>query len=105
MRLGISGFVIPFVFVYQPGLLLSGSIMEVLTACISCTLGVIALSGALQQYFFGTLKKWETVLLFVISFALITPNTILDIAGYVLLAAFVLERKIYLKKQGLPMKW
>lgn len=105
VRLGISGFVIPFVFVYQSGLLLTGSAIEILTACISCTLGVVALSGALQQYFFGELKKWEVILLFVISFALITPNTVLDIVGYVLLAVFVVERKVSLKKLNLPMRW
>ena len=105
VRLGISGFVIPFVFVYQPGLLLSGNVVEILTACISCTLGVIALSGALQQYFFGALEKWEMALLLVIGFALITPSTILDAAGYALFAVFTVWRKISLKKQGLPMKW
>lgn len=44
-------------------------------------------------------------LLLVIGFALITPSTILDAAGYALFAVFTVWRKISLKKQGLPMKW
>ncbi len=105
VRLGISGFIIPFVFVYQPGLLLIGSVKEIVIACLSCTLGVIALSGALQQYFFGKLKKVETVAMFLLGFCLITPNTILDIVGYVGFALFVLIRYLSCKKEGVQFAW
>jgi len=105
VRLGISGFVIPFVFIYQPGLLLSGTLPEILLACLSCTLGITALSGGLQQYFFGILKRWETAALFVIAVCLITPNVTLDVIGYILFAAFICLRKVSLQKQGLPLAW
>lgn len=105
VRLGISGFVIPFVFVYQPGLLLIGTTGEILTACLSCTCGVIALSGALQQYFFGMLRKWESAAMLVLAFCLITPNTLLDIVGYVGFALFILWRFLFCKKENLAFHW
>lgn len=101
-RLGIAGFIVPYVFVYQPGLLLMGTIPEILIAICSCTLGIFALSGALQQYMMGTLNKFETAVLYVVAICLVTPNTMLDVVGYVLMAAFLVYRH---KKTNRPHIW
>lgn len=91
-RLGIAGFVVPYVFVYQPGLLLMGTIPEILISVVSCTIGIIALSGALQGYLLGSLSKIEIGMLYVVAIGLITPNVILDIVGYALFVIFIAER-------------
>ena len=44
VRLGIVAFVVPFVFVYQPELLLIGEPLDVILAILTATLGVISLS-------------------------------------------------------------
>jgi TRAP transporter 4TM/12TM fusion protein len=53
MRLGTIIYFIPFFFVYNPALLLQGSLQEILIVCASAVLGVILLSGALQGYLIG----------------------------------------------------
>ncbi|NPV69954.1 MAG: TRAP transporter permease [Firmicutes bacterium] len=49
-KLGIVGFLVPFMFVYTPGLLLMGSPGWVAWSCLTSTLGVFALSVALEGW-------------------------------------------------------
>lgn len=103
-RLGIAGFIVPYVFVYQPGLLLMGTVSEILIAIVSCTLGIIALSGALQKYMLGKLNYWlETGALYLAAFGLVTPNTTLDIMGYVVFFGFIIYRYAINKRNGLTL--
>ncbi|MFH1344558.1 MAG: TRAP transporter permease [Pseudomonadota bacterium] len=53
MRLGTIIYFIPFFFVYNPALLLQGSLTEIVIVCTSAMVGVILLSGALQGYLIG----------------------------------------------------
>ena len=54
--LALSGFIIPYVFVYQPGLMLMGTWQEIAVAVLSTTIGIISLSGVVQNYFFGQIN-------------------------------------------------
>jgi len=50
IRLALVAFVIPFLFIYQPGLLLQGSLTEILLALGGAGLGIWLLSLALEGY-------------------------------------------------------
>jgi len=50
LRLGMATFVIPVLFVYNPGLLLVGSVATVIWALFSSILLIIALCFALSRY-------------------------------------------------------
>ncbi|MGJ9459737.1 TRAP transporter permease [Oceanobacillus sp. CF4.6] len=45
LKLGIVGFVVPFMFVLDPALLMDGTVVEVLLAFLTATIGVIALGA------------------------------------------------------------
>ncbi len=51
-RLGIAGFIVPFMFVYEPSLLFIGPWYLILINCVKAILGVILLAGALEGWFF-----------------------------------------------------
>ena len=53
MRLGAIIYFVPFFFVFNPALLLQGSIIENLQAFTTAIFGVAILSGALQGYLIG----------------------------------------------------
>ena len=53
MRLGAIIYFVPFFFVFNPALLLQGSIIENLQAFTTAILGVAIVSGALQGYMIG----------------------------------------------------
>ncbi len=51
MRFGWLAYVIPFLFVFSPALLLDGSRTEVAIVCLTAIAGVIFVSAALAGYF------------------------------------------------------
>jgi TRAP transporter 4TM/12TM fusion protein len=91
-RLGIVGYIVPFVFVYQPALLLHGSTREVLLAAATAVLGTIALAGAMSGYFFGNVSRWQRVVLGIASITLIYPGWKTDLTGIVLVAIVMAAR-------------
>lgn len=83
LRLGLSAFILPFMFVYGPALILQGSPIEVLVATCTATLGVFALSCGLQRYFIRQLNFIESALFVLIALLLIYPESVTDIIGVV----------------------
>jgi len=85
-RLGIVGYIAPFIFVYQPALLLHGSTGEVLLAATTAVIGTIALAGAMAGYCFGSVFWWQRILLAVGAITLIYPGWKSDLIGLALVA-------------------
>jgi len=90
-------FLVPFVFVYQPAILLVGSPVSIVTTTILLALGVTYLAGGVSGYFFTTLKSWEKPLLFVIAVLIISPERITTFMG--IAAAAVFGTILYLRAQ------
>jgi TRAP-type uncharacterized transport system fused permease subunit len=85
--LSLSGFIIPFAYVYDPALLLIGaSAPQIVLRTAAATLGVIMLSAALIGYLRGPTRLWERTFLLAGSLLLIFPGVWSDLAG---LACFV----------------
>jgi TRAP transporter 4TM/12TM fusion protein len=85
VKLGLTGYIIPFMFVFAPSLLLMGEPMTVVQAAITATIGVTCLAGGLHQYFFmGTARPWERVMLIAAALVLIKPGWATDLIGIAL---------------------
>ena len=69
-----AGFVVPFVFVYMPPLLLDGSAFEITAATGTALVGVIALASAAMGYARAPLGAWGRVAMGVSALALLVPN-------------------------------
>ncbi len=80
-KMAIPGFLIPYVIVYNPGLILEGSPRDILWGTLTTLIGVIALAGSVIGFFFRTARPWERVVLLVGSLLLIVPEVITDLAG------------------------
>jgi TRAP transporter 4TM/12TM fusion protein len=85
-RLGIVGYIVPFIFVYQPALLLKGAAGDVVLASITAIIGTIALAGAMTGYFFANILWWQRLLLLLASITLIYPGWKTDLVGMTLVA-------------------
>jgi len=77
-KLAISGFIIPYIFVYDNALLLKGSILEIIWASGKTGIGVYCLSAAMVGYFRISTTFWERMLLGVAAICLIVPERISD---------------------------
>jgi TRAP-type uncharacterized transport system fused permease subunit len=89
-RLGLTGFIVPFMFVYGPELIfLSDSVVSSLVAALTASVGVFGLSqGVMGLSFCGKtpLGWWRRLFLLAGALLLIKPGLLTDAAGVVLLA-------------------
>jgi TRAP transporter 4TM/12TM fusion protein len=100
VRLGLPGFILPFIFVYHPQLLLQGTLLEIVTAVVSATLGMFCLAVFFEGYFFCRLSSIETAIAAVASMGLIYPEKISDMVGYLLFALLLFSQLQQRKRLG-----
>lgn len=81
VRLGIVAYIVPFVFCYNPALLLKGTLEDIILLTISVTLGIMALAIAFEGYFFYKLNVAKRIGFGLAGFLLIIPEFITDIMG------------------------
>lgn len=72
-RLGIIAYIVPFLFVYFPGLLLKGSWVEIAITFITAIFGCFVLSAALEGYVFKDLTPIRRILFVIAGIGLLVP--------------------------------
>ena len=85
MRIAAAGYIVPFMFIYEPALLLIGPWHISVLAFTSATLGIIALAASFHGYLLAVLAMWQRAILFVAALCLIAPEWISSLVGLVLL--------------------
>lgn len=90
MRLAVSAYIVPFVFIYNPSLLLKGSLMQIVTDSAAAFAGIGMLSLGLEGYIFRHLKFVRRILILLGGVALVWPNTIIRVAGLVVCAVVLI---------------
>jgi TRAP transporter 4TM/12TM fusion protein len=88
VRIGAAGFIVPFMFIYEPALMMLNGWAEwhvSAAALVSAVAGCMCLAAGLHGYLLAAALKWESVLLVVAALLLIAPELISSIAGAVLL--------------------
>ncbi|MCJ7493706.1 MAG: TRAP transporter permease [Deltaproteobacteria bacterium] len=92
-KIAIPGFLIPFIFVYDNGLLLKGPWLEIVWRTLITIIGIIGLAGSIMGYYARRTTLFDRVLLFIGSILLILPEKITDFIGLAILAGlFFLQR-------------
>jgi TRAP transporter 4TM/12TM fusion protein len=86
VRLSIAGYLIPYMFVYGPSLILQGTWAEVAWSAVTGVIGTLALAGAVQGWLLVRAGWLQRGLLVVAALSLIKPGIYTDLLGFVLLA-------------------
>jgi len=86
VRLGAAGFLVPFLFVYQPELLLIGEPGRVAVAVGTAMLGVLALAAALTGQWLRACGPAERLALGLAALLLVSPERLAELVGLGLLA-------------------
>lgn len=95
MILALPGFIVPFMTVYGPALLLDGSVPEILLAALSASIGVVALAAGTMGFARRSLRWWERGIVSVAALALIFPGLVTDLIGLaVILVVFSLRDRL-----------
>jgi len=63
MQLGLGSYFLPFVWMYNPALIMEGSLGEILFVVACCVVAIIAFSGVMEGYLFGKKGLLQRLLL------------------------------------------
>jgi TRAP transporter 4TM/12TM fusion protein len=94
MRVAAPAYIVPFMFVYEPSLLMIGDPFTIFTSCVSGTIGVMCLAAGLMGYLFRPCTWWERVLLVAAALLLIKPGYVSDAVGVALLGIVLVTQKL-----------
>lgn len=86
-RIAMVAFILPFVFIYQPSLLMIGPVWQTVLSVAAVALGVLALNAAIEGYLFSRLGLAARVLMGAGGVGLFLPFAATQLAGLALLAA------------------
>jgi len=105
MKLGSAKYILPFLFVSNPVMILIGPLGEILLAVITALLGCILLAAALEGYlyFYGKPSVFSRILIFVSGFLLLYPGWLADIIGFTLLMVFIILTRVGFLKNLRPV--
>jgi len=94
VRLAAPAYIIPFMFIYEPSLLLIGDWFTSLTSTVSAMIGVTCLAAGLQGYLLREAPWWQRALLLVAALLLIKPGYVTDAIGLALLVLVIVAQKL-----------
>ena len=98
-RLAFCAFIIPYMFVYNPVLLMDGSVLEILQCIITALMGAYLLGSGFEGFFWAWKVKWfERILLLAGAMLLIVPGTITDVTGIAIIVAEFVSGKVLDRK-------
>jgi TRAP-type uncharacterized transport system fused permease subunit len=101
MRLAIIAYVVPFIFVYHPVLIWSGSAWQIVLATVTAFLGCMAIGSALMGYLVSKLTWPMRLALLFAAFALLMPGARTDIAGFALLTGIWFFQRYQARKASI----
>jgi TRAP transporter 4TM/12TM fusion protein len=89
-RIGIVAFLLPFAFVYQPGVLLIGEPLQVAVQVVAATVATFALAGAAEAWLGRTLPPLQRLAFAALGLAMIWPSPLVSMAAVAIFAILAL---------------
>ena len=111
MKTGLTGFayalvafLVPFIFIYDPSILLVGTPLEIVKGTLILFLGTYLLASGIAGFFLVPLNRIERGILLASAILIIIPETITDIIGIAVAVTFFVicsakKRKFYSKER------
>lgn len=103
-KLAIVAFILPFIFVYDPGILLKGTWWDIASSIVLSVIGVIAIAAAVEGWYKARMNKLEQVILLVGGILLIAPGLVSDVIGLIITVTIISLNRIKAKKSLNPDK-
>ncbi len=114
LKLSVAGFIVPFMFVYNPAMLMIDTtglpmnatefpappILDIIMITITSIVGIIALSASVEGYFKTTFSVLGRFILAAGALMLVVPELLTDILGAIIVVAVLL-----VNSKELPLKW
>lgn len=91
-RIGLAAFIIPYMFVFNPALLMNAPVLQIIWVTFTALVGVFLLSSSVIGWWLAYMKIWERVLLFFAAVLLIEPRLITDIVSIIFIIPVILNQ-------------
>jgi len=97
VKLGLTGYIIPFMFVFGPSLLMIGDWPTIAMTTVTASCGVVLLAAGLHGFLITHANLWQRFAMVAAAFCLIKPGIYTDLAGAglaaLVIAAQIVERR------------
>src|SRR4051812_32475347 len=94
VKIGAAGFIVPFMFVYEPALLMIGDWPAIAAACVAASVGALLLGAGLHGYLLRSALWWERLLPISAALCLIKPGWVSDLIGIALLGVVIVSQRL-----------
>ncbi len=85
-RLGIASFILPYMLVYNPGIMISGTGFDIALAIIRSLIGVFVIAVSATGYYKASLKIPTRVLLFIAGVLMTIQDNLYNLIGILIIA-------------------
>jgi TRAP transporter 4TM/12TM fusion protein len=89
VKIGAAGFVVPFMFVYEPALLMIGDWPTIIWRFIVSCIGVGMLAAGLHGYLLAPMPAWQRAIAIVAALLLVAPELTADLIGFAMTGVLV----------------
>ncbi|MBQ2984832.1 MAG: TRAP transporter permease [Clostridia bacterium] len=96
-RIAIGAFIVPYIFVLNPAMLMiDTTVFAILQNVLTALVGMYALSGGLAGFVQDHCRWYERLLLIAGGMGMIIPGTVSDVIGFVIVAAiYIIQKRRY----------
>jgi len=101
----LPAFIVPFMFTLDPkgvGILLKGPVVNVIWTTFTAFIGIAALAGGVENWFFKKTTIYERFMLIGAGLLLVYPIPLYDVIGFGLVAVVIISQKLR-KDEPLPL--
>ena len=97
-KLAIAAFLIPYIFVLSPQLLLINTTSwEVVQIVITAVIGMIGIGAAVEGWFWTRMSWWERIVILAGGLLLAIPGIVTDVIGLILMALITLSQYLQVR--------
>ncbi len=100
VRIGLVAFIIPFLFVYFPALLMIGPVHRIILTLLTAGMGVYCISVGLTGFWYTKLGYFHKILAFSSAMLLLIPGFITDVPGILVMGGlFFMQKRLYARSK------
>ncbi|MDN6638393.1 MAG: TRAP transporter fused permease subunit, partial [Yaniella sp.] len=81
LKIAVAGFLVPYVLIFEPAMLLDGPVTDLIPAFVTVVIGMVALAAGLAGHFLTTANVLERTVLIVSGVLLVVPQLMVSAIG------------------------
>ncbi|MBU8906097.1 TRAP transporter permease [Desertibacillus haloalkaliphilus] len=100
LKIGLAGFILPYMLVYNPAMILEGSTLQIIIGVFTCTIGLVSFAAFIQGYLITKTPIVQRIMLLFSALLLVAQGTLTDLIGVGLIASIVIMQMLQKSSNG-----